>query len=553
MAAVATASGSRTAAKPSSVTKYPIQSMEVLTIYAIAAGGIFLALFLIQARSVFIDWTESFSVLLFRHLTLPVLVHRHRIWGPWTRSSVLIHVIYITINITLVFFKTNSLIGAGRRAGELALINVIFPLSAFHLGYLADLVGITWRTGRKIHHVTGWMVVALLSFHVIAEVQSQSFSFLLSDMRNLFTMIGVTSLGVLALLSIPYFRQLSYEIFLRAHQILAGIFLYGTWQHRPAHNSTPKLYVYIALGILGLTTCLELVNLCYRNGLFSGRGAPRALVSFTLGKSQENGNTVTAAHIRVVSPRPVKVEPGQYINLWLPSVGLWSWAQTHPFTVTSWSRGKQNTMELLVQPRRGMTSNLLRYATVAPDSSVSLFALFTGPHGKSVDVGQYETALMIASGFGIAATIPYLKKMIYGYNTCTLQIRRLHLVWQIESIEMTTPAQSLLNALLEDDIIDKGYILSISVYVENGLAYDKTPFGKHERACFYQGVPDYPSIVSLEASGSQIERLPNIRDERGQTLVMASTSNHLRDHLREIVRSHLHQGVTLAELEYQPE
>ncbi|CEO59625.1 hypothetical protein PMG11_04294 [Penicillium brasilianum] len=527
--------------------------MEVAAIYAIAAGGILLALLLIQTRSVLIGWTESLSVLLSRYLTLPVLIRRHRIWGPWTRSGVLIHMIYISTNITLVFLKTDSFTGAGRRAGELALINSIFPLSALHLSYLADLLGIKWRTCRKIHHATGWMVVALVSFHIIAEIQSQSFGFPLGDTRNLFTMIGVTSLSALALFSIPFFRQWSYEIFLRAHQILAGLFVYGTWQHLSAHNGSPKLYVYIALGILGLTTCLELATLFYRNGLFSGRGAPRALVSPAFWKSQESGNTAIAAHIRVALPRPVKVEPGQYINLWVPSVTLWSWTQTHPFTVTSWSRGKQDTLDLLVQPRRGMTLDLLRCTTVNPDSSVSLLALFTGPHGTSEDVSHYETALMIASGFGIAATLPYLKKMIYGYNTCALQVRRLHLVWQIDSIEMTTSAQSLLDALLEDDVIDKGYILSISIYVGNGLAHNRTPVGKHDRACFYQGMPDYHHIVSLEASGSQIERLPNIRDERGQTLVMVSTPNDLRDDIRGIVRSHLHQGVTLSELEYQPE
>lgn len=65
-------------------------------------------------------------------------------------------------------------------------------------------------------------------------------------------------------------------------------------------------------------------------------------------------------------------------------------------------------------------------------------------------------------------------------------------------------------------------ILSISIYVENGLAHDKTPIGKHERACFYQGVPDYNNIVSLEASGDQIERLPNIRDEQGRILMMGT-------------------------------
>jgi NAD(P)H-flavin reductase len=66
--------------------------------------------------------------------------------------------------------------------------------------------------------------------------------------------------------------------------------------------------------------------------------------------------------------------------------------------------------------------------------------MFTGPHGTSEIVDGFETVLLIASGFGIAVTIPYLKKMIHGYNTCTLHVRRLYLVWQIESIgEKTLP------------------------------------------------------------------------------------------------------------------
>lgn len=64
-------------------------------------------------------------------------------------------------------------------------------------------------------------------------------------------------------------------------------------------------------------------------------------------------------------------------------------------------------------------------------------------------------------------------------------------------------------------------ILSISIYTEKGqLAQNKLPFGKHKRAFLYQSVPDYRNIISLEVSGDLIERLPNIRDKRGETLVM---------------------------------
>lgn len=221
---------------------------------------------------------------------------------------------------------------------------------------------------------------------------------------------------------------------------MAGLFIYGTWQHLPTKSGPPKYYLWIALGILGLTSCLQLMALLYRNGLFAGRGAPRALVSFITRKSEKDDTIVTAARIRVLLPRPVHVEAGQYINIWIPSVSLWSWAQTHPFTVVSWSRGKQDSMELLVQPRHGLTADLVRHPSIDANISLSVLTLFTGPHGMSEDVGNYESALLIASGFGVAATIPYLKKMIYGYNTCTLQVRRLHLVWQVDSIgEHTFP------------------------------------------------------------------------------------------------------------------
>ncbi|KAJ5183255.1 hypothetical protein N7492_000871 [Penicillium capsulatum] len=491
--------------------------MEIPAIYAITTGGIFLALFLMQTRHVLNHWIEPLSVFLSRHLTLPVLIRRHRIIGPWSRSGVLFHVSYIAVNIALVFFRAASVEDAGRRAGELALINTIFPLSAAHLSFLAELLGIYWRTCRKIHRATGWMAVAMLFFHIIIGLQDQTFSFPLTEKQNLLTVIGASALGILALFSIPYLRRWSYEIFLRSHQMLAGLFVYATWNHLRAHAGS-ELYVYVTLGILGLTTLLETTSILYRNGTLSGRGAPRALVSFS-GKAihGESPRNITAANIQVILPRPVRVEPGQYINLWMPSVSLWSWTQTHPFTVTSWSKDRQDSLKLLVQPRSGFSADLIRHGALPTNSSISFLALFTGPHGITEGVEQYETTLIIATGFGIVTSIPYLKKMIHGYNTCTSQTRRLHLVWQEG---MVAAAEEQLDDILEDDIIDKGYILSISIYVEQGLANSRTPVGKHERICYYQGVPDYRKIISTEASGSQIERLANIPDEPGRTLVM---------------------------------
>jgi len=123
-----------------------------------------------------------------------------------------------------------------------------------------------------------------------------------------------------------------------------------------------------------------------------------------------------AVKISIHLSKAVKVEPGQYINLWIPSVSFWAFLQSHPFVVTSWADGRQDTLELFVEPRKGLTRELLSHAETdgAGDTKSSRWALFSGPHWRSAAVGDYENVLMIADGFGIAAHLPYLKRLIHG-------------------------------------------------------------------------------------------------------------------------------------------
>jgi NAD(P)H-flavin reductase len=42
--------------------------------------------------------------------------------------------------------------------------------------------------------------------------------------------------------------------------------------------------------------------------------------------------------------------------------------------------------------------------------------MFSGPYGIDLAKDRYESVLIVASGFSIAALLPYLKKLIHGYN-----------------------------------------------------------------------------------------------------------------------------------------
>lgn len=162
--------------------------MDALIIYAIATGGIFTLLFFIKTATYFSKKPHLLTIPLQRHLTFPVFVPQHRLFGPWTRACVLIHVLYILTNIFLVFFRAGAMATVGRRAGTLAIINLILPLSTIHLSSLADFLDIYLQTCQKIHRATGWMAVALLSIHVISAL-AEGPRLLLSEPRNLYTVI----------------------------------------------------------------------------------------------------------------------------------------------------------------------------------------------------------------------------------------------------------------------------------------------------------------------------------------------------------------------------
>lgn len=367
---------------------------------------------------------------------------------------------------------------------------------------------------------------------------------------------GAGSLVGLMLFSLSLFRRLSFELFLRTHQALAAVCIYMTWRHLPSVSIFPRVYIYIPLAILLLSTFLHVLLFLYRNGILPPRTYPYASVMCrkkcenTQG-SDEDPAEDTPLKIRMALPRPMHVKAGQYVNLWMPSVSFSSWLQCHPFMVTSWSPGRQDVLDLFVRTRHGLTEKLR--ARAAREGTASFTAFVSGPYGRSESVGEYESVLAVASGFGIAGVVPYIKRLLYGYNTSSVRVRRVHLVWQVQTMDIAVAAEPLLNSLLDDDVLDDGYILEMSFYAEYKTKAGKArPFGVHHRATIYNGFPDYDSIISTEATGEHIERVSNSREERGKLLVLISAKDELQDHLTVIVRKYLDQRVKFHKVEFQP-
>jgi predicted ferric reductase len=249
-------------------------------------------------------------------------------------------------------------------------------------------------------------------------------------------------LGLLSLLCLPLLRKLSYEFFLRSHQILAVTVLFSVWRHLGLEIVFSWYCLTTCVTILFLTSVLELIQILLRVHFF-WHGLARATV-------KRAGDVVS---ITIYVPVPLTIEAGQFISIWIPRISFWSFLQTHPFVVASAERLELGTrLQLMVEPRHGWTAMLLRRARDRDvNSNGPYIILFSGPHGLSNPVADYGTVILAASGWGLMAQLPYLRQLIRGYHNATTKTRRVHLVWQLEHIGTVLHPQTMKQTLTKRD------------------------------------------------------------------------------------------------------
>ncbi|KAJ5737434.1 uncharacterized protein N7483_002559 [Penicillium malachiteum] len=446
----------------------------------------------------------------------------------WSPADALICLAYLAVNVLFIVFGGLSAVSAGRRAGALSLMNMGLLYLSPSLSLFAYILGLSIKISTRMHLLAGWMTGMLLAVHVAATLLSRPQGWSVQEEPHLHGLIGAIALAVILSLTPSVIRRRFYEPICCPGCIC--IFRSSLVQSRCARissgwctqmaSSPPRLSDAVV-------TCDP-----------SAWDTPRSHAGMPL-------------IIRITLPKPLKVDAGQYVSLWLPTASLLSWSQTHPFMVTSWSPERQEVLELLVQSREGLTSTLR--ARVALGGRVSLPALIDGPYGMSRTVDGFQSVLVIATNFGIAGVISYMTKLVYGFNTCKLQVRRLRrlrLVWEVQDLDIAIAAQPFLNSLLNDDIQDDGYIIDISFYMPPGRNPER--FGRHRRVTVLSSRPNYNEIIAAEATGQCIRRVEGIYEERGKTLVIASVSPDVRNTVRRAVRVYLDRQVQLYETEYQP-
>jgi hypothetical protein len=141
-----------------------LRTMDLPAKYSLTAGGIFSLLLLAQLIPRTAMPFKGISLSIPEHVIYPYALERHRSVGS-SRSTFGLY-----RGVFCLGYQAASVSKAGLRTGTLSLISMVPLFAGPHLGFLADILGLSLNSLLRIHRSAGWMSFFLALFHVFISL-----------------------------------------------------------------------------------------------------------------------------------------------------------------------------------------------------------------------------------------------------------------------------------------------------------------------------------------------------------------------------------------------
>jgi len=287
------------------------------------------------------------------------------------------------------------------------------------------------------------------------------------------------------------------------------------------------LYGIIAIWVAERAT--RVLRVVYRN-----RGGTKALVEALPGN---------ACRVTINLPRPWTFKSGQHAYLYMPSIG---WLASHPFSI-AWSEEVENlsdeklamnrqdilamqqtSMSFIIRARTGFTNKLFKKAEASPDGRFFTKCFAEGPYGGMHMMHSYGTVVLFAGGVGITHQVPHVRDLVAGYANGTVAVRKIVLVWIIQSPEHLEWIRPWMTSILAMD--KRRDVLRIMLFVSRPRSTKEI----HSPSATVQMFPGRPNIDTL------IDK--EMENQIGAMGVSVCGSGGLSDDVRRAVRVRQHAG-----------
>ncbi|MCJ1289248.1 hypothetical protein MMC34_000780 [Xylographa carneopallida] len=391
------------------------------------------------------------------------------------------------------------------RAGTLAVVNLIpLVIMGGRNNPLIQGLKISFDTFNLVHRWFGRIIVIEAVVHTISftvkAVKLAGWKGIQEELRTskliISGFIGTVGFIFIILHSSAILRHAFYETFLHMH-ILVVILVFGAL-YIHLEGLQQLIYVQIAIAAWATERGVRLALMIYRN---AGRGGTVAIIEPLAGD---------AIRVTIKMARPWNYQPGQYMFLTLPSIGLWT---SHPFSA-AWSDTEERldsekglamnrqdvlalqhtTISAVIRRRDGFTNALYKRAEKA-QGRLTMTALVEGPYGGLHSLRSYGSVLIFAGGVGITHQVGYIRDLVAGFANGTVAARRVTLVWIIQSPEHLEWIRPWMTAILALD--KRRDVLRIQLFVTRPRA-TKEIHSPSATVQMFPGRPNVDTLVGLE-------------------------------------------------------
>lgn len=192
--------------------------------------------------------------------------------------------------------------------------------------------------------------------------------------------VAIAAASVMMAHSLTFIRQWSYEFFVLSHNVLAILFIAGTWVH--VADSGFQQYMYAATAVWAFDKFVRLCRLAW----FGIQTAEVQLFD-------DENLKIKIPRNRFWKPQPMS---HCFVYFFRPDC-FW---QSHPFSVLD-SVLEERTITFYVKVKNGTTSSLCKFLSNQPDRKARIKCSVEGPYGHSAPLQHYKDVVFLAGGRGI--------------------------------------------------------------------------------------------------------------------------------------------------------
>ena len=242
----------------------PLEKMDETEYYAIAAGGIFILLLIVNAVS-YMAWFIKLCSRLLRYL-VPILVS-----GAWTPVQAIQHLIYSAVN-ALRGFRVSFGDASSARAGHSTLAKIPNSFRSY-LSLVCKMLGISipeypifLATSEAILFIISSLQIPVVKvdgpWQLVGPIVSCN-----SPTKVIFTDIAQGTLYIGSILHLLFRLPLS-EVLLCCHQGMAIVLSYKRWRQVPTASNLVRLCFFISISTLVVSFAFDALAILYRSVMF---------------------------------------------------------------------------------------------------------------------------------------------------------------------------------------------------------------------------------------------------------------------------------------------